>query len=113
MPSLDELHELLQNWGRWSRAHDARLGIPPPPAFADYRASAAWEPGWGDVGTPDALAMPVDERAAEACEAVLVRLAARHRHLLRRHYFVRASQPELERQAALRAFADAWAAKSP
>lgn len=107
----ESAHLGLLNWGRWSRAHDEQLGIAPPPAFANYRARAAWEDGWGEQSAPDALPMPIDERLAVRYEAVIVALPATHKGVIKRAYYLQHAIPELERDAAIRAFVDVWYAE--
>lgn len=104
--NVDAAHVAMRNWARWASDDDHRLSIPPPPWASGYRASAAWEAGWGDPGAPDALPEPVDERAAMALDRVLRRLPRSTFVTLRRHYLKGATQPEIELQAALRRLVD-------
>lgn len=112
MADAEWLEHQLRNWGRWAASWREQLGVPEPPYCADYRAGAAWEPGWGDRdAAPASVLPPVDEAAALRMDRALRRLARCHLVTLRRHYVERSHAPELELGAAVRALGDVMAGR--
>ena len=106
--SIDQAHADLQNWQRWAH-HLAKpsLEIPEPPAFQYWRPHGdSREPGWGDPVPGDRIEDSIDNHAAEATDYLLLRLHVREFTCLHRHYYQQRTQPELELQAALRAYND-------
>lgn len=103
---LDALHAAMQNWARWARDDDPKLGVPPPSWAAQWSPSKGWEEGWGEQGLPDAILPPIDIRQAETLDPLLLILPVARWHTLRLHYFKARHQPEEELGAALRALGD-------
>jgi hypothetical protein len=103
----------LQNWARWARDDDPRLGYGEPPIFAQWLPRNDWDyDGWGaPPSSVEAVPLPIDELAAMRTDGLLMALRVRHWHCLRRHYLHRAAQPWDRLQPALRAFADVHDAK--
>ena len=106
--TIDELDAAMRNWARW--AHDKvrpEQDIPEPPIFQAWRPIGdARDAGWGDPVPGDRIDDAIDWAAAEALDRVLLRLPVSRWYTLRRHYFIHATQPEIELQACLRALGD-------
>lgn len=87
MTDLNAIRQRLHNWARWTRDHPLpHLGFAPPPIFAHWLPSQAWDAGWGEQGAPDGLPAPIDDRDAEAIDRQIQQLPTVYRVVIVRHY---------------------------
>lgn len=103
---LDEVYRLLRNWQRWAADWFPELGVQAPPWAAEWIPHKAWDSGWGDPVPLDPPSPPVDERAAEFMDRLLMRLANDHLLVIKRHFINNQRQEKERLDAACRALGD-------